>query len=519
MTRNQLALSENDAAGWEQLNRRSFAHSLRPVALPQRDGIPFWNRHARQFIMPPAFEIPVRPGAAGYRFSVTTPAGAPIAEFTADSPQEPLTAIWDRVPVGTVKLTVAALDRDGAVLPQPFEREFYRCAWFHGPYPSISHDYSAAARRCLAYIYGLPHVQGWLHGGTVDEKIYRKYCYPTKTMSAIIRALLRHSDLSDDAQVRANCLEIACKMGDWLIDNSCPAGTPLEFLPPTYWKHATYHLAKPHIGQIMMIYPMVAGGMYLELHRRTGKARYLEAAVRLANTMGRLELPDGSWYLVYREDDGRPVVENVVLITRTMMEFLSGLSAATGDPSYAAMGGRACKRLIDQNLRLWNWDGQFEDVIPQEMYKNLTKNHAHELAASLMKQGQVKTALEIVDWSEDQFVVWSDPNPAIGTSMYPGGDKNNGMVMPTALEQYNCYWPVDASMSNFISVWTKAYKCTGDNLYLEKARAMADAILRNQRPDGSIPTWFFDTDLPDWLNCMVYSAETLLELADALYGR
>ena len=136
-----------------------------------------------------------------------------------------------------------------------------------------------------------------------------------------------------------------------------------------------------------------------------------------------------------------------------------------------------------------------------------------------MKQGQVKTALEIVDWSEDQFVVWSDPNPAIGTSMYPGGDKNNGMVMPTALEQYNCYWPVDASMSNFISVWTKAYKCTGDNLYLEKARAMADAILRNQRPDRSIPTWFFDIDLPDWLNCMVYSAETLLELADALHGR
>lgn len=43
---------------------------------------------------------------------------------------------------------------------------------------------------------------------------------------------------------------------------------------------------------------------------------------------------------------------------------------------------------------------------------------------------------------------------------------------------------------------------------------MADSILRNQRPDGSIPTWFFSIDLPDWLNCMVYTAETLLEIAE-----
>lgn len=511
---NTLQKKTARATDWEKINAEAFAHSLIPVALPQRDGIPFWNANARQFIMPPAFEAPPLPGASSYRFTLKDREGKELAAFDSASPQDPLTPVWDRIPVGDVQLSIEALDEQGKSMQQVFQRNFYRCAWFHGPYPSISHDYRKAAMRALAYLYNLPHVQGWLTGGTVDEKVYRKYCYPSKTLSAIIRGLNLYADHVDDPEVKKKALTISRYMADWLIANSCPAGSPMEYIPPTYWKHATYHLAKPNIGQIMMTYPAMVGNAYLTIYRRTQDRQYLDAALRLGNTMKKLELPSGSWPLKMREADGKPTVENVVLITGDMIRFFTQLAELSGDESFAQLRDRAYRRLLDHNLKLWDWDGQFEDVIPTKMYQNLTKNHAHCLAADLLQKGDVATALRIVDWSEDQFVVWSDPSPALEASMYPEGKQCESMITPAALEQYNCYWPVDASISNFISIWSKVYRTTGDPVYLEKAKAMADSILRNQRPDGSIPTWFFSIDLPDWLNCMVYTAETLLEIAE-----
>ena len=64
--------------------------------------------------------------------------------------------------------------------------------------------------------------------------------------------------------------------------------------------------------------------------------------------------------------------------------------------------------------------------------------------------------------------------------MYPEGKQCESMITPAALEQYNCYWPVDASISNFISIWSKVYRTTGDPLYLEKAKAMAEEFARRE---------------------------------------
>ena len=500
---------------WDELNRRAFEHSMIPVALPQRDGIPYWNMNARQFMMPPAFDVAEADGAAGYIFTLRNSRGEVLAEFKSDSPKTPLTEVWDRVPVGNVALSVEALDAAGGVIKEVFTREFYRSARFHGPYPSVSHDYRAAAIRSLENIFNLPHVQAWLKDGTVDEKIYRKYCYPSKTLSALIDGLLLYSDLTDEPEITEKALAISMKMADWLIDNSCPAGTPLEFLPPTYWKYATYQYARPNIGQIMMIYPTDVGNAYLSVYRRSGAAKYLEAAERNGKTMKKLELPGGSWHLKLYEKDGRPAVDNVVLINRDMVRFFTELGELSGDGSCREMSDRAYRRLLDHNLKLWDWDAQFEDGTPRAMYQNLAHNHALCLATDMFKAGDVKNALRIVDWVEDQFVVWDEPAPGCDVKTYPEWRSCAGVVTPMVVEQYFCFWPVNGSMGELIDIWRLAYQATGDRLYLEKARAMADSLIRNQRPDGSIPTWFFTTDLPDWLNCTVGTAKFLLALGDA----
>lgn len=501
---------------WEKLNKEAFEYSMIPVALPQRDGMPYWNMHAKQFMMPPAFDIAEVPGAASYLFTLQASQNKTTIEMESDSPKTPLTAIWDKVPVGNIKLTVKALNAEKEVIEEIFCRNFYRCSWFKGPYPAISHDYKGAAIKALENMYNLPHVQAWLNGGSVDDKVYRKYCYPSKTLSAIINGLLLYSELADLPEVSEKSLIISRKMADWLIENSCPAGTPLEFLPPTYWKHATYELATPHIGQIMMIYPSEVGTAYLHVYKHSRDKKYLDAAVRIAETMKKLERPDGSWYLKHNEQDGKPTVENVVLINHYMIAFFHELSIVTGDSSYKEMSDRAYKRLIDHNLKLWNWDGQFEDVVPKEMYQNLTKHQAVCVAADFFRSGDIKTAEMLVAWVEDQFVVWDEPAPGVDLENTPSWRSCAEVVTPMVLEQYNCYWPVNASLAAVIDMWLTAYHYTGKELYLAKAMTLADSLLRNQRPDGSIPTWFFTTNLPDWLNCTVRTAKTLLNISNTV---
>ena len=84
--------------------------------------------------------------------------------------------------------------------------------------------------------------------------------------------------------------------------------------------------------------------------------------------------------------------------------------------------------------------------------------------------------------------------------------------MPTALEQYDFYTPINASMADMIGAFTAAHKATGNGLYLEKAKALADNITRHQRADGSIPTCFDSYKGNEWVNCTVYVADVLDEL-------
>ena len=64
---------------WDALNRQAYEESLIPVALPARDHIPFWNRNARRFIHPPAFEIAPIDGIRKYRFELTDDDGKVLA--------------------------------------------------------------------------------------------------------------------------------------------------------------------------------------------------------------------------------------------------------------------------------------------------------------------------------------------------------------------------------------------------------------------------------------------------------
>ncbi|MBQ7189624.1 MAG: hypothetical protein IJR99_09445 [Kiritimatiellae bacterium] len=496
---------------------------------------------------------------------------APYHSWTAAKPWLPIPAdIWDSLSPGyyTLKvenlgdatlLSLPATERSGMSAASPkksCERTFYRAAVFHGPYPKGVCGYREAARKVYASVYNMQQVQGWK---TSDDppKGYDLYCYPAKILSSMIRALVRHS--TGGAQLVAtatmtdaiNCVPpeasdaifLARKMADWLIAHSQPADAPLAYFPPTYWgdRRST---AVAYAGQNMLLYPAHAALAYLELAEALTRAgngadskQYRTAALAIAHTYAKLQGADGTWPLKVREKDGSPVRANRLVPGRYILGLFDRVEQAHAGGSqlvataadaincvppekttagaincappevFAQTRDRAFAYVLDGPVKTWNWDGQFEDMDPMPPYKNLQKGVAADTAIRLFALGRIAEGCELVDWCEDQFVVWSDPIHNM--------DWRNWKT-PTALEQYDYYTPIDASMGDMIGAFAAAYKATGNALYLEKAKALADNVTRNQRPDGTIPTYFDSRKGSDWVNCMVYVANRLEFLADAM---
>ena len=490
------AFAAQGEAYWARLNVAAREHAKTPIRAGVPGVRPFWNAHAKAFIHPPAFEFKEAEGTKEYRFALSDGDGAAATQkaWTAAKPWLPIPAdIWDSLKPGYYTLKVEGSG----------ERTFYRAAVFHGPYPKGACGYREAARKVYAAVYNMPQVQGWK---TSDDppKGYDLYCYPAKILSSMIRALCRHG--------QGDAIFLARKMADWLIAHSQPADAPLAHFPPTYWGDRR-DVAVKYAGQNMLLYPAHAALAYLDLADALSRAgndadsqKYRDAARAIAKTYAKLQGADGTWPLKVYEKDGSPVRANRLVPGRYLLGVFDRVERRGEDAApFHAVRDRAFAYVMDGPVKTWNWDGQFEDMDPMPPYTNLQKGVAVDTALRLFAQGRIAEGCELVDWCEDQFVVWSDPIHNM--------DWRNWKT-PTALEQYDYYTPIDASMGDMIGAFAAAYKATGNALYLEKAKALADNITRNQRPDGTIPTYFDSRKGSDWVNCMVYVADRLEAIAD-----
>ena len=493
---------------WARLNVAAREHAKTPIRAGVPGVRPFWNAHAKAFIHPPAFQFGAVDGASQYRLALMAEKKE-VAAWIAAKPWLPIPAdIWDSLKPGYYALRVTGVGP--AVASVASERTFYRAAVFQGPYPKGASDYRTTAHRVYAAVYNLPQVQGWK---TSDDppKGYDLYCYPAKIMGSMIRALVRHvkATWKTSPKEAEDALRLARKMADWLIAHSQPADAPLAHFPPTYWGDRR-DVAVKNAGQNMLLYPAHAALAYLDLCVVTRSDTYLEAAMAIARTYEKLQGADGTWPLKVREKDGSPVRANRLVPGRYIFGLFDRVEHAAGTAAphaFAQTRDRAFGYVLNGPVKTWNWDGQFEDMDPMPPYKNLQKGSAVDTALRFFAQGRIAEGCELVDWCEDQFVVWSDPIHNMDWKHWK---------TPTALEQYDYYTPIDASMGDMIGAFAAAYKATGNSLYLEKAKALADNITRNQRADGTIPTYFDSRKGSDWVNCMIYVADRLEALADAM---
>ena len=525
---------KNIAFNYPVLNAQAMEESAKPIRPGEPGKQPFWNTHSRQFIYAPAFNFNPVKGAARYRFAATSKTDNKDYVFVASEPWAALSPIWRELPVGPVVLTVEGLDNQDRKVDLFCQgRKFYRGAVFKGPYHKAVMDYRESAHQALEYLFKEKYIKRWAEDGQPDQS-YGLYCYPSKVIGAVIRAMNMYSKLSPADAKKA--LLIAQRAAEYLISISEPAGAPLEYFTPTYsrkdygyspeWNQA----AEKNKDKLMVAYAAEAATAFLDLYDTTKDDRFLSAAKRIADTYVKLQMPCGTWPAMVEVKTGTPTAKNLCMPTMWIIPFLERLAEQYGMDDYKAAKEKAFGWVMENPMKTFNWEGQFEDQFLSPDYENLTGIDACYHAVYLLKHKEddpqyVKQAEELIRFAEDQFVVWESIMPAEYQSRKTLGYDN--YLLPCALEQYYYMDAIGAVAAIIMKAYQKAYEVTGIELYLAKACELANSMTVAQERNGKFapgryPTiWRKEYTSKDfiWVNCLAMDAEAMISLAKVLEGR
>ena len=396
-----------------------------------------------------------------------------------------------------------------------------------GTYPPAARSYSEAAKLAYDYMTKLPAMTVLVETGKPNQK-YQHNAYVSKTHAAHIEAMLDW--MKFDPANRDKAMRFAKASAEFLLAELEPRDAPLAWWPPTYCRKPLEFdpktdgpYRKPAMvgnepegavkyrGEVMLLYPSDVGTAFVAYYEIAKDVRFLSAAKGIAETYLKTRRADGSWPLKMKLATGEAVGENT-LVPNHLLAFFEKLYAATGEATWRTAADAVFAWLEAHPLKDWNWDGQFEDIRPEKPYRNPTKHNACDILMYMLERfpgDAEKRALcrRLLAFCEKRFVVWKTPA------------NRPGWPAPSVLEQYSCFTPIDASAAKMIRAYVAMYRAERRPEDLQKARALADTITRQQLPSGRVPT-FWDANCGitgeryDWLNCMAASAEALIVLDD-----
>ena len=483
---------------------------------------PFWNPYSFQFMYVPAFQFSPLPGYTKYAYHAVDEAGHAY-DFTADTATALLTPIWGDIPEGVVRLKVNAVDKDGNEAETVGTRTFFKLAPFSEDLAEKACSYKAAAAKAYDYAMNQSFIRHWLTHGTPDPE-YNLNVYPSKMISAIIRAMLYYARVCPEKAKEA--LKVATNAADYLIGIT-PRDGAMKDLPPVYYINFRPNPEQQHnataadrIHWMMTIYPAHVGSAYLMLEEKTGEKKYFDEALKIGNFYKENVQENGSWYLIYDNRTGELLSPNYCTPLERIVPFLMALYQRTGDECWKKLADGGIEYTKKNVFSSYEWEAQFEDSSCSENYSNLTHYGATAMVRYLTRyyaddEESMKAAEDLMRFAEDQFVIWKKPSPwnkrGFDTSLF---------TTPCGLEQYAWHVPIDASTGDILVTFLALYKAGRGELYLEKAKALANAIVGVQREDGMIPTHWMTDEMRNgghfWINCMFSSASALLELGEVV---
>ncbi len=388
--------------------------TLIPIRPGEPGKSPFWNMNAQRFIYAPAFNMPEVNGASKYLFTVKS-GGNKSQQFTAAKPWAVLSPVWNDVPQGYTTLTVEGTDASGKVVGKSGERSFYRSPSFSGDAGKSTLTYAEAGRIGIKAIYEAPHVQYWLTNKKPDPT-YAYYCYPNKVIGGLMRAMAEYSKVADNKTDRDKALQIARITADYLLSKRLPSNYRYSSIPPTYMSDDLNKPVENALDPLAKNWFMVPSAAdpalgFLDLYDVTKDTKYFDAAKAIAKTLLNTQDSDGTWPYMANKITGEPAVAQR-LIPTWLIFFFDRLEKQYKIKDYHDTRNRAFQWIVNNTLKTFQWDGQFEDIKPRVPYMNLAREQACDIAMLLLSDAKnskanIAQAEELLRFAEDQFVVWS----------------------------------------------------------------------------------------------------------------
>lgn len=497
----------------------SLQESVIPLWPGEPGKAPFWNAPAYQFIYAPAFNYKLVPNAVKYNYQILSLADSSSYSFESPVPYSALSKVWASVPVGSFILEVTGISSSGDNLGLAGKGKYFRASVFKGPYYEPVMPYDKSAGVALDSLMGRSYVSYWLTHKSPDPD-YDLYRFPSKILSALIVGAVTHAKLKPDAGDVKRSTEIAIIIADYVMSISFQKGTPLGYFPPTYYGYPDLIGKNPNshmrLNNTIPFLSTDMGNAYLDLYGLTKNEKYLQAAKRIAQTLLKAQLENGSWYFSMSNETGEPTATNSVIPTSIVNYFdrlrrdfkMEGLEKPTE---------LAVKWLMNNPVKTFNWQGQFEDMKAREPYFNQSREQACDFAIYLFKNKEVKVAEELVRFAEDQFVIWEHPSPYIDKSKNnerpsPGWISTN-WIAPSVQEQYTYWMPVTRAAGIMIETYWQAYAATKKEIYLAKAKSLANTLTIVQKENnGNYAGYFTKHPMQEWINGIVYPAKTMMAL-------
>jgi maltose/maltodextrin transport system substrate-binding protein len=534
---------------WTPFGIESLKDSAQPIRPGKTGEAPFWNSFAHQFIHAPAFDLKPVNGAAVYRFTIKASDNKERL-FEATHPQSALSPVWTNIPVGLCHLRVEGLDKSGgAVVGVAGERRFYRAAPYNGPYRKAkpAADYAQSAALALKTLFSRDYFQEWMKPGVPPEN-FRKglsagtataggdqrpgdYAYPAKLIGQLIAGAALYARLEPRPVDADEVIRIGSKAGDLLLNLHLQAGSPMEFFPPTYQEGLVGAASFMDRNRVMLNYPAETGEAFLDFYEQTKGRNYLDAALKIADTYRKLQLPSGTWYQMMDNRTGGALY-SALLVPVSVIQFLDRLVENYKQEQFRSVRDRAFAWVMENPAKTFNWQGQFEDGAPTAPYHNMSPQQACDFAQYLFERHSanteyVKLAFELLEYAEDQFVSWETP---------PVSERGDALarlstkywVLPSVQEQYKYWVSVNFSYATLIRTYIQAFRQSGRNIHLAKAIDLANVLLVTQElHQGEYPTYpvqptsdgKWERTQNVWFNCGVGAARAVSELAAVLRDR
>ena len=367
----------------KELAKQAFEECSNPQTMVKqgsKNQFPFWNAESLQFMYVPAFHFTALKGCEKYRYDAIDENNVKHS-FESNNCCDLLTPIWAEIPEGVVRLTVTALNKDGSDYSIVGARTFFKSASFPEQTPKAVCSYNDCAKKAYEFAVKSDFVQHFLKHGTPDPH-YDLNAYPTKMVSSLVQAMIFYVQICND--VRDTAMKIAVNAAEYLLSITPRGDKPLADLPPTYYldfcpdadeygiNTPNWENAVQRQKHSMMIYPAYAGEMYLCLGKATQNEKYIKEAVKIADYYKNTIEKNGSWYLLRSVETGEPIADNFISPMEHVVPFLMEMYEETKDEGYRMVCDKAVSYAMETQMKSYNWEGQFEDIVPTCHYMNLT---------------------------------------------------------------------------------------------------------------------------------------------------